>query len=194
MPPRPIIFWIIPRPSAFASSSIGAWPFARLGIAGTIEVMDQPHRSSGGPKRILENAADDLAVGEHVVVLVLPLAGRAGGGGAFEEEAGHCRPCCAAPRPRRSRAATRRRSRLSRPIRRSHAEGRPGCAARRLSPGRLRNVLADRRAIASARSQAPSFDRAAGSRRRQPQPRAGQGCGGLSKWVRRLGSPRKERR
>ena len=38
---------------------------------------------------VFVDATDDLAVGENVVVLVLPLAGGAGEFGAFESEAGH---------------------------------------------------------------------------------------------------------
>jgi hypothetical protein len=37
------------RNLAFASSSIAACPFVTLGTAGTISVIDQNHRSSGGP-------------------------------------------------------------------------------------------------------------------------------------------------
>jgi hypothetical protein len=41
-------------------------------------------RQRGG--RVFVDAPDHLAVGEDVVVLVLPLAGRAGGAGAFEDQ------------------------------------------------------------------------------------------------------------
>jgi hypothetical protein len=36
------------RNLALASSSVAAWPFVMLGTAGTISVIDQNHRNSGG--------------------------------------------------------------------------------------------------------------------------------------------------
>jgi hypothetical protein len=52
-------------------------------------------------RALFENAPDDLAIGEHVIVFVLPLAGAAGDGGAFESEAGHfaARADCESDRP-----------------------------------------------------------------------------------------------
>ena len=37
-----------PSPLALASSSVAAWPLVLLGIAGTMAVIDQNHRMSGG--------------------------------------------------------------------------------------------------------------------------------------------------
>jgi hypothetical protein len=47
-----------------------------LGTAGAISVIDQNHRNSGGLMRraLFVDAPDHLA-GEHVVVIVVPLAG-----------------------------------------------------------------------------------------------------------------------
>jgi hypothetical protein len=41
----------------------------------------------------LEDAADDNAIGKHVEVVLVPLAGRAGGGGALEERP-YASRCC----------------------------------------------------------------------------------------------------
>ena len=38
----------------------------------------------------LEDAADNLAVAEHVEIILIPLAGRARGGCAFEDQRQHC--------------------------------------------------------------------------------------------------------
>jgi hypothetical protein len=42
------------RNFAIASSRVAAVPFVTPGVAGTIDVIDHPHRSSGGPFAVFE--------------------------------------------------------------------------------------------------------------------------------------------
>ena len=58
------------------------WPNA------SVHIQDCSHGHSGG----LHDAADDNAIGKHVEVVVVPLAGRARSCGAFEDEARHRQP------------------------------------------------------------------------------------------------------
>jgi hypothetical protein len=48
---------------------------------------ERPHPRRSDRRRVhFEDAADNGAVGEHVEIVVVPLAGRARGGRAFEDE------------------------------------------------------------------------------------------------------------
>src|SRR5262245_10514793 len=51
---------------------------------------EHPHPGRANRRCVrLENPSDDGTIGEHVVIVVVPLAGRARGGRAFEDQRGH---------------------------------------------------------------------------------------------------------
>jgi hypothetical protein len=51
-----------------------------------------PPRGANWPGIGVEDAADDNAVGEHIVIVIVPLARRAGGGRALEDQLTQRRP------------------------------------------------------------------------------------------------------
>jgi hypothetical protein len=64
----------------------------------SVHIQGEP---TGGPVR-LEDAAHHDAIGEHVEVVIVPLAGWARGGGALEDKRGQClapmlRDCASSP-------------------------------------------------------------------------------------------------
>jgi hypothetical protein len=51
--------------------------------------MEYVRQPTNGRSIGFEDAADDNAIGQHIEVVIVPLAGRARGGGAFEDQPGH---------------------------------------------------------------------------------------------------------
>src|ERR1700750_3319722 len=82
-------FWSLPPP---ALGECGHRGLAALGIAvpraAAFMVRDDQRPHPGRPRAfiVLENAADNGTLGEHVVIVVIPFAGGAAGRGTLEDE------------------------------------------------------------------------------------------------------------